>query len=641
MGTVYRATQLSLNRPVALKLLASELSDDPGFRVRFQREGQLQAALDHQHIVTVYEAGETEDGLFLAMRLISGPTLKELILGRQLTARRSLRLLAQVARALDTAHAAGLIHRDIKPQNILIGAGDHAYLADFGLIKAPDEGANLTGPGQFVGTIDYVAPEQLRDEPVTAASDLYALTAVLYECLTGQVPFPRANEAAALHAHLTAPPPRATEQRPELPAAIDEVIAQGMSKDPAARPKSAAELLGAATRALTGGGATVARAVERDPSPTSARSSDTRVGPAAALTVASAGAGATVLAGVGTMPVEPPEVAQVGGAIARRTGPAEARRRARGWSAATGIVAVLLVAAAIAGGFAIGRSSAGHGGNSLSFTNLVTVGHVQLRYPASWQLRSVPPALPGVVFSDPLALASGLGNGGLTAGEVAAAGGPTLLTAPFRELVEGHLPAGEPVGLGGFEAYRYAGLRVRGLAAPVTVYVVATSAGVATIACLQATEVAPGFQAKCAQVAATLRLFGVSAYPLGPSAAYARGLSAAFDRLRAGVSGPLAALTAATAPTAQASALGRLSAAYARARTDLGAIISSPALRDAQSALIAALGTIESGYARAASSARSGNAAAYASADRTLSAGEASLSKALTGLASMGYQVRR
>ena len=139
MAVVYRATQLSLNRVVALKLLSAELSNDPGFRARFQREGQLQAGLDHLHIVPVYEAGQSEQGLFLAMRLIDGPTLKQLILDGQLDPRRSLRLLAQVAQALDAAHETGLIHRDIKPQNILIGEGDHVYLADFGLIKAPDE----------------------------------------------------------------------------------------------------------------------------------------------------------------------------------------------------------------------------------------------------------------------------------------------------------------------------------------------------------------------------------------------------------------------------------------------------------------------------------------------------------------------
>jgi serine/threonine protein kinase len=250
MGTVYRATQLSLKRPVALKVLAFELSNDPGFCARFEREGQVQAALDHEHIVSVYEAGQTDYGMFIAMRLIQGPTLKDLIFSGELDPRRTLRLLAQVAHALDAAHEAALIHRDVKPQNILIGQGDHAYLADFGLIKAVDDHGPLTGTGQFIGTIDYVAPEQIQGEPATSTSDCYALAGVLYECLTGQVPFPRPNEAATLHAHVIQPPPKLTEVRPDLPAELDDVIAHGMAKDPAARPPTAVGLIMEAQRAL-------------------------------------------------------------------------------------------------------------------------------------------------------------------------------------------------------------------------------------------------------------------------------------------------------------------------------------------------------------------------------------------------------
>jgi len=257
MGAVYEATQLSLNRVVALKLLAPNLSEDPGFRARFEREGQVQAALDHDHIVSVYEAGQSEYGLFLAMRLIPGPTLKQLILDGSLDPRRSVRLLAQVAHALDAAHEAGLIHRDIKPQNILIGRGDHAYLADFGLIKAPDE-ARLTGTGQFIGTIDYVAPEQIQADPATPASDIYALTGVLYECLTGEVPYPKPSEAATLHAHVMQPPPKVSERRPDLPPALDGVIAAGMAKDSWSRPSLATELIQSASRALSSSASTIA-----------------------------------------------------------------------------------------------------------------------------------------------------------------------------------------------------------------------------------------------------------------------------------------------------------------------------------------------------------------------------------------------
>jgi serine/threonine protein kinase len=221
MGTVYEATQLSLDRVVALKVLPDHLSGDIVFRERFQREGQIQARLEHPHIVTVYEAGESEQGLFIAMRLIRGRNLKDMIVARELDAGRSLRILGPMAEALDDAHEIGLIHRDIKPQNILVGGRDHAYLADFGLTKGPSE-RSLTKSGMFVGTIDYIAPEQIEGKRATSATDVYALAAVLYECLTGVVPFPRESEAAVLYAHMAGDPPRLTDQRRVRPGHRDQ-----------------------------------------------------------------------------------------------------------------------------------------------------------------------------------------------------------------------------------------------------------------------------------------------------------------------------------------------------------------------------------------------------------------------------------
>ncbi|HYB24835.1 MAG TPA: serine/threonine-protein kinase, partial [Solirubrobacteraceae bacterium] len=294
MGAVYRATQLSLQRVVALKVLTVELSSDPAFRERFRREGLLQAALDHPHIVTVFEAGEAGGRLFLAMRMVEGPTLKELIQRRQLDDRRALRLLTQVAEALDAAHERGLIHRDVKPHNVLVGAGDHAYLADFGLTKAKDDQA-MTETGQFVGTIDYISPEQARGEQATAQSDVYALTAVLFECLTGQVPYVRPTEDRVLLAHLSDPPPRVSELRSDLPHDLDGVIAAGMAKDPADRPASAGELMLRSRQALGTVPATPAMPASATP-PASVVDPSTR----AAATVTAADAGATRLAAAAT-----------------------------------------------------------------------------------------------------------------------------------------------------------------------------------------------------------------------------------------------------------------------------------------------------------------------------------------------------
>ncbi len=231
MGVVYEATQLSLDRVVALKVLASHLTEDITFIQRFQREGQIQAKIDHPNIVTVFDSGKTDEGFFIAMRLVRGPNLKDMIVSRELDPGRTMRILTPVADALDTAHQAGLIHRDIKPQNVLVGGRDQAYLADFGLTKATGD-KSLTKTGQFVGTLDYISPEQIKGDHATTASDVYALAAVLYECLTGVVPFPKDSEAAVLYAHMADPPPEVTKERPDLPGQLDEVLVEGDGQGP-------------------------------------------------------------------------------------------------------------------------------------------------------------------------------------------------------------------------------------------------------------------------------------------------------------------------------------------------------------------------------------------------------------------------
>ncbi|HTZ88454.1 MAG TPA: serine/threonine-protein kinase [Solirubrobacteraceae bacterium] len=244
MAIVYRAEQISLGRAVALKVLSSKLTNDAVFRERFRREGTHAATLEHPNIVPVYDSGEQDGHLYLAMRLVDGTNLAELLHTRGLTAHQTIELLQPIASALDTAHAAGLIHRDVKPQNILITAQGHPYLADFGVAKGSNTDG-LTATGSFVGSINYAPPEQIRGLTLTAASDVYALTAVLYQCLTGEVPYPRETDAGIMHAHLTEPPPT-------LPASVGAnsdfhtVFARGMAKDSGARYGHAGDLINAA-----------------------------------------------------------------------------------------------------------------------------------------------------------------------------------------------------------------------------------------------------------------------------------------------------------------------------------------------------------------------------------------------------------
>jgi hypothetical protein len=626
MGTVYRATQLSLERVVALKVLTVELSSDPAFRERFRREGLLQAALDHPHIVTVYEAGETDNRLFLAMRMVEGPTLKELILRRQLDDRRALRLLTQVAEALDAAHAKGLIHRDVKPQNVLVGAGDHAYLADFGLTKGHDD-AGMTETGQFVGTIDYISPEQARGEHAGAGSDVYALTAVLHECLTGQVPFVRATEERALLAHLTEPPPRPSQVRSDLPAAMDEVIAQGMAKDPSDRPASAGELMLEARRAL---------GAAPDASP-SASAEATRLRPTAG----------TPTRAPGTAAVSDPGATRRGaaaaGAGAAGAGAAAAAPRLAETRVSTGagrgrFLAVALTAAVLAAvvGFLLGGGS---GGGGETFSDSASAGYLELSFPPSWQRIASAPAIPGLAFSQPLALAASASAGAgtaaqrLVAGEVSAAG-PSLLPAGFTAaLTGGALPHREPVRLGTLQAYRYPGLSVRGLAGPLTLYVVPTAGGVATVACLSASA------AQCTQIAATLKLNGTTAFGLAPSARYAAAVGRAFAALRAATAAGTARLSAASSASAQAAAATQLAAAYSSASSALGRLTVSPAVRSANTSLAAALAAIGRDYTALAAAARAGDEAAYAQAQHALGADRASAASALRALGQAGYAV--
>ena len=227
MGVVYRATHLALDRQVALKVIARHLSSDERFRERFLRESRLAASLDHPNVVPVYDAREEDDELIVAMRLVAGGDLKKRIAAGPLAPEEAIDLLAQVGEALDSAHAAGIVHRDVKPHNILL-EGDHAYLTDFGLAKALGDSGVITG-ASIVGTVEYMSPEQWRGQDVGPAADVYSLGCVLYETLTGIVPFGRLAGA-----------------EPEMPAGLDAVIERSVSKDPAERYPTAGALIEAA-----------------------------------------------------------------------------------------------------------------------------------------------------------------------------------------------------------------------------------------------------------------------------------------------------------------------------------------------------------------------------------------------------------
>jgi hypothetical protein len=580
MGVVYEATQLALNRTVALKFLAGDFGDDVDFRERFRREGVVQAGIDHPRIVPVYEAGEVDGSLFLAMRLVRGSNLKQLIRAGELDAARGLRILTPVADALAAAHEAGLTHRDIKPQNILVGARDHGYLADFGLTKGPDV-VSLTRTGQFLGTIDYAAPETINGEPATARSDTYALAAVLYECLTGEVPYKRPSEAAVLFAHVADPPPLVSVRRPDLPAALDEVIARGMAKRPGDRYESPRDLLGDAEHALhrrEGSISDTAETVADEPSRSRAR----RGFPAVAVALVAGAAVAGFLAGGSGAPAQEPET----------------------------------------------RSS-------------VAAGGIGLEYTSGWRrVDADAQAIPGTTLRDPIALAPARGPAGarLVAGHVAAASA-SLLPAGLRVRLP-RLPArDDAVRLGETAAYRYAGLRPRDSDRRVDLYVAPTTAGVAALACIAPPRLSGSFASACADVARTLELSGERAYPLGPDRGFAERLDRAVRVLGARLVRARKELRAARRPAGQGRVAGELRGAYRRAAGAVGRGDVSPAVAAGREAIEAALRRAATRYERLARAARAGEQRSYDRARGAIRRAEAGVRRALGQLDAKDYRV--
>ena len=256
MGMVYLAQDRILGRRVALKVLAPELGENPGFRARFSRESQLAASIDHPNILPVYGAGEQEGEFFIAMRFVDGFDLEALLREQgPLDPDRALRIAGQIGAALDAAIDRGLVHRDVKPANVLVAVGagpnrtEHCYLTDFGLTR--DRSSPLAfSTGQVMGTVDYLAPEQIQGKEVDGRTDQYALACILFQCLTGRVPFEKDEDVAVLFAHLNDEPPRVSDLRPELPPEIDAVIARGMAKRKEDRFPICGDMVAAAAVAL-------------------------------------------------------------------------------------------------------------------------------------------------------------------------------------------------------------------------------------------------------------------------------------------------------------------------------------------------------------------------------------------------------
>jgi hypothetical protein len=346
---VFRARDERLDRTVALKILTPALGEDAEFRERFIRESRAAAAVDHPHIIPVYAAGEADGMLFIAMRFVAGGDLHA-VLDREgpLSANRTASFISPVASALDAAHAVRLVHRDVKPANILVdrspGRPDHPYLSDFGLSKDTVSSATLTGTGMFLGTPDFCAPEQISGKPANVQTDQYALACVAYRLLTGAMPFVRDQQMAVLWAHISDPPPLATRLRPDLPGAVDQVLARAMAKSPEDRFGSCGEFADSLRSALRVGSysaPTAAAPAAASAPPTQELSS---IPPAPVRTPTAR----VTPPQTATMPSAPPPLAQEPAGPPRR-GPGRRRRLGRvvAVAAAVAVLAAIGVVAAL------------------------------------------------------------------------------------------------------------------------------------------------------------------------------------------------------------------------------------------------------------------------------------------------------
>ncbi|WP_245721018.1 serine/threonine-protein kinase [Nocardia pseudovaccinii] len=268
MGEVYEAYDTVKDRVVAVKLLSDELARDPVYQVRFRRESQAAARLAEPHIIPIHDWGVIDGVLFIDMRLVPGTDLRKILRNQgPMSAERAIGIIEQIAAGLDAAHADGLVHRDVKPANILVTEADFAYLVDFGIAHIEGDSA-VTQAGMAIGSYTYMAPERFDSGPVTGRADIYSLACVLHECLTGATPFPSGSMSGLIRSHLTEAPPRPSVQRPGVPAAMDEVIARGMAKEAADRFPTATDLARAARAALgTAPAANTPTLIVRPPDP--------------------------------------------------------------------------------------------------------------------------------------------------------------------------------------------------------------------------------------------------------------------------------------------------------------------------------------------------------------------------------------
>ena len=617
MGVVYRARHIDLDRPVALKVIQGRLARDERFRRRFRREGRMAAALEHPNVVTVYDAGEADGELYIAMRLIEGSSLDAMLQAGPLRPEHALALLTPVAGALDHAHDRGLLHRDIKPSNILVSRGGEAFLSDFGISKALGA-TTLTLQGALVGTERYAAPEQFRGEAATARSDIYSMAAVLFECLTGAAPFEddtRADRAGACHQLHSLLARKAKE---ELPPGIDAVLARGLAPAPDDRYPTAAALLTEATRL-----------VEASSPNAPFRRAPDALSPAELepprATPATAGVDRTPRLS-DNIPTAPPDTAAptLPRTRPQQEPPAETRprdRRAPSWLAPAAVAISLT-----AGGF---LASAGAREAIERSPQLMESAFVQLRT-ADWT--PTRQTIEGLALDRPLMLSSSAETGvviGAAGRADAPSAGPNPAPEPLQQRYGRALrPQVVRLAAGRGLAYdaRDGGRRLR-------LFMIPTTRGYATLAC---EGTASDTRARCDALAGSLRIRGADAIPPGPSIDYGRRLDPLLSETQRSRLRGVRALRA-RSRARQVRAARTLVDTHARLARRLRAITPVPQDAAAHEQLIRAATKLTEAFEGLGQAARSGSAARFESRRSAVARADAALRQAVDGLRKNGY----
>lgn len=622
MAVVYRARQVSLDRIVALKVLSAQFTRDDSFRERFRREAMHAASLEHPNIVPVYDSGEVDGQLYIAMRFIEGGTLADRMVGGGLSPADAIAVLRPIASALDAAHSVGLVHRDVKPQNILMTDGGHPYLADFGVAKG-GESAGLTATGGFVGSVNYASPEQIRGETLAAASDIYSLTALAYQCLTGQVPYPRETDAGVMHAHLSEPPPKLDELDYPAATSLQEAIARGMDKHPEARFGSCAALVTAIDAAVSS-------------MPSAHRSGQSRFGGSLRVPAPAMGGvqkpqkSKPVTGEATTADAKRAPVLEEADTVPKPSGPPRWKRVA-GARATPLVAAGVLAATAIVLGFTLAP-------NAPDEPEVVTASAAALRVPVPqpWVRVSGGEQIAGVKLEQPASVST---TG--TTGETAFA---QLGPLAEQDEMRGGLPRSvrraltkdpkvTPVSIGDIPAIRYDGELESGGQA-LRIYVIATERGDYAVACRL-----PGSASAtraCDRLAAGVSFAGVSSQETGADPAVAKALAAALAPVVASRKGRglRAKGVQARAARARDMAAANLKGAQAVARID-----APPAERAELRQLARALRTEAPVLRRLAGAATRRERTRYNTARERVVVLERSIRAALDDLQTLGYRI--